>query len=295
MSPQSPQITVAGYLSLDCIEGPEGSFRDVPGGAALYAALGVRAAGGRARLVARICDDFPATALDGLRALDIDLTRLEPTPGKTRRARLVQSVAAGGEEARRASPHHQSAHWWTRSRALAPTPCAEPADAMVLGPMPAEDLDRHLRAARAAGARAVVDTSEAFAECDAERLLALLQHVDLFAPSRGEVALMLPWLSLEEAQLELARRCPRVVQKLGPSGLLWSSSQNPSYHCASRARRLVDTTGAGDATVGALAVGLARGLAVPDLLEQASLVAARCVADVGPRGLGLKVPVLEQA
>jgi sulfofructose kinase len=64
-----------------------------------------------------------------------------------------------------------------------------------------------------------------------------------------------------------------VVVTLGPRGLVW---QTPAAHGALPAFRInaVDTTGAGDAFHGAYALGLARGLALPDLLRLASAAGA---------------------
>jgi sugar/nucleoside kinase (ribokinase family) len=58
---------------------------------------------------------------------------------------------------------------------------------------------------------------------------------------------------------------------------------------------VVDPTGAGDACVGALGAGVARGLNDPALLALGLEVAARAVARFGPEGLGLapRVPAPE--
>ena len=53
---------------------------------------------------------------------------------------------------------------------------------------------------------------------------------------------------------------------------------------------MVDPTGAGDACVGALGAGVARGLDDPALLALGLEVAARAVAGLGPEGLGLATP-----
>lgn len=282
-----PRITVAGYLSLDSIVCPAGTFEDVPGGAALYAALGARAAGARVRLRAALCGDFPRSVLDGLVSLGIDLDGLEPASGATRRGRLEDREASSARATRRASPHHRDPEWWARTRALAPTPCLHPADVVVLTAMPVGCLVRHAEAARALAARVVADTSEAFAAAEGEALLAALPRLDLFAPSREEVRLILPRLDDEAAQRALVARCPRVVQKRGPDGMWWSRAGSPIHREPSRAREIADSTGAGDAAAGALATGLARGLPVPEVLRLASEVAARAAGSVGPIGLGL--------
>ena len=282
-----PRVTVSGYLSLDTIVCPSGTHEDVPGGAALYAALGARAAGARVRIRAALCDDFPRAALDALSSLGIDLDGLEPAPGATRRGRLEDPEASSVRVTVRVSPHHRDPEWWARTRDLAPAPCRNPADAVVIAAMPVGCLVHHAETARALGARVVADTSEAYAASEGEALLAALPRIDLFAPSREEVRLLLPGLDDEAAQRALDARCPQVVQKRGPDGMWWSSAGRPVRQEPSRAREIADSTGAGDAAVGALAAGLARGLPVPELLREASEIAARAAGMVGPRGLGL--------
>ena len=284
-----PRITVAGYLSLDTIVCPAGTFGDVPGGAALYAALGARAAGARVRLRAALCGDFPRAALDGLVSLGIDLDGLERAAGATRRGRLEDRDASPARATRRASPHHRDPEWWARTRALAPTPCRRGADVVVLTAMPVSCLRRHADAARARGARVAADTSEGFAAAEGAALLAALPRLDLFAPSREEVRRLLPGLDDEAAQRALDARCPQVVQKRGPDGMWWSRAGSPIHREPSRAREIADSTGAGDAAAGALGAGLARGLPVPELLREASVVAARAAGSVGPLGLGLEL------
>ena len=290
MGDAQPSITVSGYLSLDTIVCPRGTFEDVPGGAALYAALGARAAGASVHLRACLCRDFPRVALDGLAALGIDLRGLEPAPGRTRRARLEDRDAAPRSPTRRSSPHFSDADWWTRTRELAPAPPRLPADAVVITAMPADTLAVHAETARALGARVVVDTSEAFAAAEPEALLAVLPRVDLFAPSREEIRLLLPGVPDEAARRDLELRCSNVVQKRGPEGLWWSSAGQAPCRQESRAGAVVDSTGAGDAAVGAIAVGFSREIPVPEILLESSEIAARAVAGVGPSGLGLVLP-----
>ena len=287
MNRASPRITVAGYLSLDTIVCPYGTYEDVPGGAALYAALGASAAGARVRLRASLCDDFPVLWLEALASAGIDLDGLEPASGATRRGHLEDREASHERVTRRTSPHHLEPEWWARTRDLAPTPCGHPADVVVCTAMPVDCLVRHAEAARSLGARVVADTSEAYAAAEGEALLAALPRLDLFAPSREEVRLLFPGRDDEAAQRALEARCPEVVQKRGPDGMWWSRAGHPLFREPSHAREIADSTGAGDAAVGALAAGLARALPVPELLREASAIAACAAGMVGPLGLGL--------
>jgi ribokinase len=279
-----PTVWVVGYLSLDNVVVEGRVHRDVPGGGALYAALGAAAAGASPVLVAACGPDFPDSTMDRLRAAGVDVRAVARREHPTRRAHLAHDA-----DGRRESRHYARAEWHAATAALAPPlpPAATAAPAVaVLTAMPAADLARQLDRARERGARVVVDTSEVFAARECDGLLALVERMDLFAPSREETRLLLPGLDDDGALAALARRCPRVVQKRGADGLALRSAGHPAgLRVPAPPGAVVDPTGAGDACVGALAAGLARGLDDAALLALASDVAARAVAGVGPSGL----------
>lgn len=282
---ERPTVWVIGYLSLDDIVVEGRLHRDVPGGAALYAALGAVTAGAAPVLVAARGPDFPDGVLECLQSAGVDVSAVARRDHLTRRARLVHGADGGRESA-----HYARPDWHATTQALAPplpptTP--EPAVA-VLTAMPGADLAHQLDWAKARGASVVVDTSEVYATRDRDDVLALADRMDLFAPSCQETRLLLPGLDDDAALAALARRCPRVVQKRGPDGLALLSAAHPAgLRVPAHPGPVVDPTGAGDACVGALAAGLARGLDDAALLALASAVAARAVAGLGPTGLGL--------
>jgi ribokinase len=282
-------IGVAGYLSLDEIVVDGVGRRGVPGGAALYAALGALAGGVRVQLGVTCGSDFPEGVLGSLAAMGVDLSSVARSDHPTRRAGLVH-----GRDGRRESAHYGRDEWHAATRALTP-PClpdGSPVSVVVLTAMPGDALARQIAWARARGARVVVDTSEVFAAAERERLLELVRRVDLFAPSREETRLLLPGLDDEAALAALGGLCQRVVQKRGADGLALVSGSHPSgLRRRASLARVVDPTGAGDASVGALGAGLARGLDDPALLALALEVAARALAGFGPEGLGLAHPV----
>jgi sugar/nucleoside kinase (ribokinase family) len=285
--PVPPDVAVIGYLSLDEIVLGGRGHPDVPGGAALYAALGAAAAGARVLLGATRGQDLPDAVLDGLRAAGVDASAIVTRPHPTRRARLVY-----GADGRRESAHHRDSAWHAATRALAPPRLASPIRprAVVLTAMPLDELERHVAWARSSGALVVVDTSEVFAAADPARLLALLSQVDLFAPSREETRCLWPGLDDDAALAALAGRCARVVQKRGAAGLVLASERRaPPLRVPALPAPVVDPTGAGDACVGALAAGLARGLEDAALLRLGVEVAARAIAAIGPAGLGFAV------
>lgn len=259
-----------GYLSIDRVRGADGRSGDQPGGAALYAALGARAAEAEVVLLAAAGEDWPAEWDAAARGCGIDLSRVERRPGPTRRARL--DYAADGS---RASAHHAEAAWWERTEALRP-PLPGPLaaeDVLVLGPMPAAHAAAALDAA--GPVRAVADTSEAFARREPEAIRALLPRLALFAPSREETAL-----------LGTLSGCP-VAEKRGAEGILLDRD-GARHRFAPPAVAVLDPTGAGDATVGAVAAGLAHGMPLEDALHRAVAIGARAVTAHGPAALGFR-------
>ena len=288
---QVPTVGVVGYLSLDEIRVEGVGREDVPGGAALYAALGALAGGVRVLLGAARGSDFPEAILEALAARGVDLSAVDRRDHPTRRARLVY-----GRAGQRDSGHYRQGEWHVATRALTPPllPDAATPAVVVLTAMPAAALERQIAWARARRAGVVVDTSEVFATGEGERLLELIGRVDLFAPSREETRCLLPGLDDDAALKALGDSCPRVVQKRGADGLALVSIAHPSgLRRPALAASVVDPTGAGDACVGALGAGVARGLDDPALLAVGLEVAARAVAGFGPEGLGLATPAPE--
>lgn len=286
----APSLVVAGYLSLDRIFCPGGVFDEVPGGAALYAALAGAAAGAEVHLCAKVAADFPSWALDGLARAGVRLDKVERVAGRSRRAELVEPDAAPERFSIRRSPTHRKGSWWERTEALVPSPLAVAADGYVVMPMPGDAALAHARQGRALGALVVADTSEAYARAAPADVLSLSSRVHVFAPSRSEVRLLFPGLDEELAQAELARRAGVVVQKRGHEGYWLSTPATPLLRVDSVARDVVDTTGAGDASVGALAAALVQGLDPEAAVGIAAEVAAGALRDVGPAGLGLAMP-----
>ena len=269
-----------GYLSIDTITTDGEVVADVPGGAALYAALGARALGAEVALIACAGEDYPSAWLERIASLGIDISHVRRKSGPTRRARLV--TMAGGE---RQSAHHGEALWWERTEALAPElPGDLSVDCLSLAPMPPE---RAMHAAQSANAPVLADTSAAFAKDHRLAVMSLVKQLSCFAPSLEETRILLPGLSDSIALRHLAATGPDVVQKRGAAGI---------YVCAAQQRLIrrvpspgaseVDATGAGDATVGALAVGLAKGLPLRSAAEQAARIGARTVTGHGPSALG---------
>jgi len=264
------RVVVMGYLSIDQVTQPDGTRRAQPGGAALYAALGARALGAEVAMLAAAGEDWPEAWHEEARRCGIDCAGVERRAGASRRARL--DYAADGA---RGSTHHDEEEWWARTAALLPPLPARlgPDDVLVLAPMPAAQAARALDAA--GPCRTVADTSEAFARRDADALRALLPRLALFAPSRAESRWLMPM-----------RGCP-IVEKRGAEGLALLSPEGAAPEIFAAPTVVVrDATGAGDATVGAIAAGLAAGDTLWAALHAAVMIGARTVTGDGPAALG---------
>lgn len=276
------RIHIVGYLSIDRIDTPLRQHDSVPGGAALYAALGARAAGAAVILHAAAGEDFEQHWLDALGRLGVGIANVVRRPGPTRRARLAHAA-----DGMRRSEY--DAQWWARTIALAPSlpERVAPEDIVVLGPMPASVAAAAIE--RAAGTRVVADTSEAFASREPDALRALVPRLAVFAPSREETRLLVPRVDDDRAALALAADGCMIMQKRGPEGVVLVAGANaPPLRLPAPLVDVIDPTGAGDATVGALAAGLAAGLRFTDAAWRAIEFGALTITGAGPAALGLE-------
>lgn len=90
--------------------------------------------------------------------------------------------------------------------------------------------------------------------------------------------------SVEDAMLaatKLSSRVKSVVITVGPRGACWAARGVPHHVPAPAVADVVDTTGAGDAFVGALAALLAEGADLPDAVSTAVRVASVSVTRLG--------------
>jgi len=269
-----------GYFSFDRIEAAGRAHDDVPGGAALYAALAARAEGAAVTLSAVAGSDWPQAWLDALAARGIDMSAVARGGAPTRRARF-----AGVEDGPRVNVHHDESEWWARTAALAPEAPADlaPADVVAAMPVPTRIVDAVLVRARACGARVTMDGSAAFARADGGALRALVPRVEVFCAGPEETRALFPGLDDDAAALAIARLGPAVLHKRGSKGALAIATGGGEARALPAPRADVrETTGAGDATTGALAAGLAAGLPFFAAAERALAAGARCVTGIGP-------------
>jgi ribokinase len=150
--------------------------------------------------------------------------------------------------------------------------------------IPQATIGAFFKRARAAGATTILNPAPAMT-CGRE----LLELVDIMILNETELGFLAGTALADTDEparfIEAARRLPTASDKiicvtLGKRGVLALVGGEPSL-IAGRAVKAVDTTGAGDCFVGALAAQLANGKAIRDALEYANAAASICVQRMG--------------
>jgi sugar/nucleoside kinase (ribokinase family) len=110
------------------------------------------------------------------------------------------------------------------------------------------------------------------------------RRVDWWSCNEREASLATDWVDPAAAATELLARLRRgnVVVRLGMSGCLVAQRGSAVAHVPGVPVTIVDTTGAGDAHLGAFIAGLAAGRDAEDAAQRANVVAALTVTRRGP-------------
>jgi ribokinase len=226
-------------------------------------------------------DDLGAAARAALVGEGVDTTRLASLPRPTgvaliivdERAENLIAVAPGSNAA--ITPVAVD----VALDALAPT-----AGDVVLTcrEIPSDAVRAALRAARAAGATAILNPAPADGLTLEDAALA-----DVLTPNEGELALLAGPGDPEGAArrvLDRGRPGRSVVVTLGAAGALVVPAGGPAVAVPAAAVTPVDTTGAGDTFNGALAAGLAAGLPLRAAARRAVAAAGFSTTRPGARG-----------
>ncbi|MET9482532.1 PfkB family carbohydrate kinase [Streptomyces sp. NPDC006638] len=260
---ETPQVVIVGNLTIDDVVLPDGrTSMASPGGNAVYSAAGARLWQVPVGVVTRRGEDFPAAHLTRLGALGIDTAGVVPIPGPT-----VRSWVLYGEDGSREWVYRTPAE---RSREVAVRPgdlpagwlTADPAPVVHIAamPLPASAALVDAVRAQAPGAVITLDTHEGWAHEPPADVLALAARVDVFVPSREELADLAGYDDPGRAVAGLRTQGVRdVVVKLGAAGALACRLGEDPVLVPAHPVDAVDPTGAGDAFCGGLAAGLARG------------------------------------
>lgn len=222
-----------------------------PGGKGGNQAVAAARAGGQVRLVAKAgIDEFADTLLDSLAADGVDIHTV--LRGSRPSGAAFINRFPDGQNSIIVSP---GANFDLSPADLGPELFEGAGVVSLQLEIPLETVLTAARLGKEAGATTVLNLSPASGLSREQ-----LQDIDVLLVNESEAALLLGRedLSPEESTAELTSLVPMVVMTLGGRGAHWSadgrSGTVPAYKV-----ELVDTTGAGDAFAGALAVSLAEG------------------------------------
>jgi ribokinase len=267
-----PTFCVVGSLNIDFVvpvptlphEGETlfgGSYEMIPGGKGANQAVSIARLGESVSLIGKVGRDEFGTALrSSLSAEGIDVAGVH-VASAVRTGCAFVVVADSGKNMIVVSPGANAA--WTPaevedvSRGAAASACV-----LLQGEIPPFVNLAVARAARAANSRVIWNPAPAYLDRD------LLALTDVVVPNELEAfqlaaALKRPTESIRDAASTLLDHGPgAVVVTMGSEGA-WLATREGSARFPARSIQVVDTTAAGDAFVGGMAVALFRGLELP--------------------------------
>ncbi len=250
-------------------------FRTVPGGKGANQAVAAARAGAEVAMIGAVgTDEFGGRLRATLEASGVDIDLLRTTEGPSGTAHIVVDgdgansiVVIPGANASVTSLSHADRAVIAEARSL-----------LLQLELPMSAVVEGAEAARRNGVRTILTPAPAQALPPE-----LLAATDLLVPNEHEAA-TLTGISgdPERAAGALLRQVPEVVITLGARGCLYASrAQREPVAVLAPPVTAVDTTGAGDVFVGALAVALAEGRPMTDALTWASSAAALSVQRPG--------------
>ena len=277
-----PRIVVAGSANMDLVgiaarlpvpgETVLGDdFMMTPGGKGANQAIAAARAGGECALLGAIgSDSFGVTIKARLNASGVDTTHVRTSYGSSGVAVIM--VDRAGENAILVSPGANST--FAGLSAAEEAVIAESDVLLCQQEIPLETVTAAARAARAGGTLTVLNAAPA-RELPPE----LLEVVDLLVVNQGEATAITG--SAEPEMGALLALVPRVVLTLGGNGSRYADREGREEHVPAFRVDAVDTTAAGDAFTGALAVAWGEGRDIVEAVRWANAAGAACVRKVG--------------
>jgi ribokinase len=255
------QIVVVGSCNLDLVVGVDhvpqvgetvmgSDVRRYPGGKGANQAVAAARLGCRVAMVGRVGDDEAGALLrEALESDGVETSGLLTTAGVPSGTALI-AVQTGGDNAIVVSP---GANARVTPHDVAIPVVADAELVLMQGEVPIEAV---LEAARVAAGRVIWNPAPAPTEVPLE----MLEQVDIVVPNQTELAELTGHRGpiAPDIAVDLARRLPSsaVVVTLGADGALVVVDED-AVHVAAPRVTPVDTTAAGDAFCGALAMRLA--------------------------------------
>lgn len=278
----TPSFSVFGNFTIDDLVFPDGSTSwAVPGGSAVYAALGISLWTGCASIVTPLGADYPIDLLDKR----IDLSRCQRVPRTLRNWGLYE------EDGRRHFISRSATRDWSEF-------CPRPTDAMSghqtaahIAPMPrgiAVELTRELRKVGTLSISLDLDDHDLLSEIDLAEMIELLSGVDLFLPGRQDALAIFPGTEPLEGLRKLRALAPDmalIAIKCGAEGAIAHvAGANEWIRIPSIPVALVDPTGAGDAFCGGVLACFAEKNDPIEALLYGTVSASFCIEGLGLAG-----------
>ncbi len=266
-----------------------------PGGKGANQAVAAARLGAKVSFIAALGQDGNgALLIDRLRAEGVDLARIVRLPEEPTGLALV-SVYDDGDNSivvvpganHGLSPHHVRTE-------LCAALAQQPGVVVIQGEVPGPTIEQAVNSAAEGEARVVLNLAP-FVSLPP----ACLAVADPLVVNESEAAQLTGQRIHTVAQaVDLARTLAEtvtsVVVTLGAHGAVWAAPESSGHSPAPAVAAVVDTTGAGDAFVGALAARLAAGFGLADAVEVAVAAGSFAVGALGaqasypgPADLGL--------
>lgn len=282
MTDTSPRIVVAGSANMDLVglaarlprpgETVLGDdFVMTPGGKGANQAIAAARAGGRCTMLGAIGSDaFGVTIKARLNASGVDTGNVRTSYGPSGVAVIM--VDRAGENSIIVSPGANSSF---AGLSAAETAVIADSDVLVCQQeIPTDTVIAAAQAARAGDTRVILNAAPA-----RDLPQELLDVVDLLVVNEGEATAITG--SAEPDLPALLALVPRVVLTLGGAGSRYADRDGRDELIPACRVEVADTTAAGDAFTGALAVAWGEGRDLVDAVRWANAAGAACVRQVG--------------
>jgi ribokinase len=250
-------------------------FAMIPGGKGGNQAVAVARAGGRAALIGAVgSDDFGLRLRAELDANGVGTSLLRTVPGASGVALI--SVDDAGENQIVVAPGANGSVAVLTAADRAAIASAEMLICQL--EVPLDVVVEAAVVASGAGTPVILNAAPARA-----LPVDLLDAISVLVVNEGEAATVIDAPGIEPAELvdTLLTKVRSAIVTLGAAGARWGDSEGRRLAVAAPAVAAVDTTGAGDAFVGAFAVASCAGRSMRDALRWACAAGAACATVAG--------------
>ncbi len=296
MTPLNPQIATFGGLTLDRVVKSGKVFEDVPGGNALYAALGGWLYGASVSVVSFAGLDYPVATLHRLERAGFDISLIERVEAPSIRLWILYEDDGQRQILYRTDSSDLTALETTIAPAVRRQMGGAGWDGAHVGALPVRLQRPIIDKLGELGLHLTLDSIEARGNVggDLPDYLqnATLSHVTTFLPSGSEMAEICGRRSFAETVVAMRSiGLTQLIVKRGAAGadvhdLVSGKAMTVS---AATTKGVVDPTGAGDVFCGAFLAASLRGMSPPEAAVAGAAAASCVIEDVGAMHL-LDVP-----